>query len=206
MFISIEGGEGCGKSTLAASLSDYLSKEGAEVVCTREPGGTSLGEELRNLLLTNHSFSPNSVTELMLFLAARSEHIQKVILPALRENKIVICERFHDSTIVYQGFAGELDMEYVSNLCNNFMGENTLEPHLTFLLDIPVEDGLKRKRSQKELDRFERKNIAYHEKVRKGFLIQAERFPERIKVLDATLGKQELFETTLSYIPSPFLL
>ncbi|WP_213318940.1 dTMP kinase [Chlamydiifrater volucris] len=206
MFISIEGGEGCGKSTLASSLFKYLSTEGAEVVCTREPGGTPLGEELRDILLSNHSFPPNSVTELMLFLAARSEHVQKVILPALRENKIVICERFHDSTIVYQGFAGELDVNYVSDLCYNFMGKETLIPQLTFLLDVPVEEGLKRKRNQKELDRFERKNLSYHEKVRRGFLIQAKRFPERIKILDATLGKKELLEASLSYIPTLFLL
>ncbi|EPP35104.1 thymidylate kinase [Chlamydia ibidis] len=183
MFIVIEGGEGAGKSSLALALESRLSIEGKEVVWTREPGGTPFGESLRSLILSS---SISTYTELFLFLASRSQHIHEKIAPAVASGKIVICERFHDSTIVYQGLASGLGVEYVANFCYQVVGVHPFLPDLTILLDLPPEEGLLRKCKQKSLDRFEERSLEYHRRIREGFLSLALRDPERHLVLDAT--------------------
>lgn len=184
MFIAVEGCEGAGKSCFVKALGNKLREEKQKVLLTREPGGSKLGDSLRSLLLDSHlKISPYA--ELFLFLAGRAHHIYDTIIPALQEGFIVVSDRFHDSTIVYQGIAENLGADYVSQLCNNVSGNQPFYPDLTILLDIPVEEGLARKRHQKVLDKFEEKPIEYHQKIREGFLSLANKQPNRYCILDA---------------------
>ncbi|MEF9497137.1 dTMP kinase [Chlamydia sp. 04-14] len=192
MFIVIEGCEGSGKSSLTELLKDRLISEGKAVVATREPGGSLLGEQVRNLILEPSTTSISPYAELFLFLAARAQHITEKILPALESGKIVICDRFHDSTIVYQGIAEGLGKDYVTNLCYHVIGEQKFLPNLTCLLDIPPDEGLRRKQKQKSLDKFEDKPLAYHTKIREGFLSLAEAHPNSYLILD---GRQPIEES-----------
>ncbi|MEF9519999.1 dTMP kinase [Chlamydia crocodili] len=192
MFIVIEGCEGSGKSSLTELLKDRLIAEGKVVVATREPGGSPLGEQVRNLILDPSTISISPYAELFLFLAARAQHVTEKIFPALESGKIVICDRFHDSTIVYQGIAEGLGKDYVTNLCHHVVGEKKFLPNLTCLLDIPPEEGLKRKQQQKSLDKFEDKPLAYHKKIREGFLSLAEARPDSYLILD---GRQPIKES-----------
>ncbi|WP_375793406.1 dTMP kinase [Chlamydia sp. 12-01] len=192
MFIVIEGCEGSGKSSLTELLKDRLIAEGKAVVATREPGGSPLGEQVRNLILDPSTTSISPYAELFLFLAARAQHITNKILPALESGKIVICDRFHDSTIVYQGIAEGLGKDYVTNLCYHVVGEKKFLPNLTCLLDIPADEGLKRKQQQKSLDKFEDKPLEYHTKIREGFLSLAEANPDSYLILD---GRQPIEES-----------
>lgn len=185
MFIVIEGCEGSGKSSLTQLLKDKLMAEGKAVVATREPGGSSLGERMRDWILDPSTTELSPYTELFLFLAARAQHITEKILPALELGKIVVCDRFHDSTIVYQGIVGGLGKEYVTNLCHSVVGQKKILPNLTCLLDIPADEGLKRKQQQKSFDKFENQSLAYHTKIREGFLSLAESRPDSYLVLDA---------------------
>ncbi|WP_348664059.1 dTMP kinase [Chlamydia vaughanii] len=191
MFIVIEGCEGSGKSSLAQLLKDKLIAEGKSVLATREPGGSPLGEQLRKWIL--EPSVPNSpYTELFLFLAARAQHISEKILPALESGKIVICERFHDSTIVYQGIAESLGKDYVADLCYHVVGKEPFLPDLTCLLDIPVNEGIQRKQKQKSLDKFEDKPLEYHNKIREGFLSLAQANPNSYLILD---GREPIEES-----------
>jgi len=202
-FITLEGGEGAGKSTLMKSLAAYLSGH-YSVLTTREPGGTPLGEQIRQLLLnTSHPLAPK--TELLLFLAARAQHIQEVIAPALAEGKAVICDRFNDSTIAYQGYARNLGVENVQKLCE-FVCEN-VTPSLTFLLDVDPAKGLNRTRqahkesaSQGNLDRIEAEALSFHERVQEGLHRLAHSNPQRIFVLDANRSPEQVFEQAKSHL------
>lgn len=192
LFLTIEGGEGVGKSTFAGSLEAYLREKGHQVVRTREPGGTKLSEALRQLLLESET-EVGSHAELLLFLAARSQHLEELILPALHAGKFVICERFHDSTIAYQGCARHLGMTYVEELCK--LSTEGIVPDYTFFLDLDPEEGIKRiktKRGQ-PLDRMEQQEIQFHREVRQGFLHLADKYPERIHILDAALPPEKVF-------------
>lgn len=196
LFISIEGGEGSGKTLLASKMEEFFLNKGKKVIRTREPGGTSLGEYLRPLLLDPEKFLENSdglslISELFLFLSLRAQHLKEIIIPYLKQGYYVICERYHDSTIVYQGYALELGMDYVSKACR--LCTPYIEPFKTFLLDIDPKIGLQRKRKQKNLDKFEKKEFLFHQKVREGFLLIAESFPDRICVEDASLSINELW-------------
>jgi dTMP kinase len=195
VFITLEGGEGAGKSTLLRSLQEFLLQRGHEVIATREPGGTPLAEEVRALLLTHKHGAPLSLrAEMLLFLAARAQHIQEVIAPALDAGKVVICDRFNDSTIAYQGAARGLGVEMVSEMCRFACGG--IEPGITIYLDIPPEIGLERARRGRGvgLDRIEREGIAFHEKVREGFLRIASREPDRFFTFDARKSAETIFE------------
>ncbi len=192
LFITFEGGEGAGKSTLIERVAAVLQKKGRPVVTTREPGGTQLGEHIRHWLL-NRDFiiKVSKPAELMLFLASRAQHLEELIVPALGEGKDVICDRFCDSTIVYQGYARGLGVDYVERLCQLVC--QGLAPQLTFYLDVDPAIGLKRsQRVHKEiakagtLDRIESESLEFHQKVRKGFLDLAKRYPERIHIIDAS--------------------
>lgn len=197
MFIVIEGCEGAGKSSLAKLLKERLLSQGKDVVATREPGGSGLGEQLRNFILES-SIPTSPYVELFLFLAARAQHIEEVILPALSSGKVVICERFHDSTIVYQGIGEGLGKEYVANLCYHVVGEDTLTPDLTCLLDIPSSEGLARKQKQKFLDKFEDKPLEYHIRIREGFLSLAQDAPEKYLVLDGMSSIENVVNQVLA--------
>ena len=184
VFISLEGIEGCGKSTQARILSDYVSELGYRVTLTREPGGTPIAEKIREMLLDRKNESMTSITELFLYLASRAQHVEQIIMPSLHEGKIVICERFSDATYVYQGFARGLDLQIIENLTQ--IATSGLEPDLTIVLDLEVEEGLLRAEKLKNhLDRLESQSADFHNKVRNGYLTIACKHPERVKVVDA---------------------
>ncbi len=188
LFITIEGGEGSGKSTLSDHLALFLQNKGYAVLKTREPGGTPLCEHLRNLLLNSHE-PMHEKTELLLFLAARVQHLEEQIKPALHEGQIVICERFHDSTIAYQGCARGLGMDYVEKLCKMICDN----PDCTILLDNDPQEGMMRMKSEgKQPDRIEKEMLQFHREVRQGFLRLADEHPNRIAVIDAALPIEEV--------------
>jgi dTMP kinase len=193
MFITFEGGEGAGKSTLMLRFSKALEKEGRKALLTREPGGTAIGEEIRKLLLEKKQQYLFSKTELFLFLAARAQHIEEVLLPALERGEVVLCDRFSDSTIAYQGV--KLGVPYVEECCQ--LALQGFEPDLTFYIDIDPHVGMGRvlKRSQGKKDRIEERALEYHEEVRVSFLYLAEKYPERIITLDGTEDPDTLFKT-----------
>jgi dTMP kinase len=193
LFISFEGGEGCGKSTQIAALKAHLEAEGHAVLQTREPGGTPLGESVRNLLQHDEAgmgMSPES--ELLLFAASRAQHVRELIAPAIAEGKIVLCDRFMDSTTVYQGVARAIDAKQVAAINKFAVGQT--KPDLTILIDLPPEIGLARvhARSHGQLDRMEQEAIEFFEAVRKGYLDLAAEEPERFVLLDGSLKIEEL--------------
>jgi dTMP kinase len=190
LFITFEGGEGCGKSTQSRLLLKKLEQQNIPVVLTHEPGGTALGNELRKVLKRKGgSFIPPQA-ELFLFAASRAQLVAEVIRPALQEGKVVICDRFTYSTIVYQGYGRRLDLSIVERL-NNIATQN-LKPDLAILLDISPEQGLARKRSLK--DRFELEDLSFHQRVREGYLKMAAAEPDRWLVIDASLPKGKIAE------------
>ncbi len=184
-FITLEGSEGSGKSTNLAFIHQQLQQAGLDVVLTREPGGTPLGEQIRELLLDHRQQAMHSDTELLLMFAARAQHIREVILPALERGQWVLCDRFTDATYAYQGAGRGIDESRIAQLEQWVQGD--LRPDLTFFLDLPVEQGLARAGERAELDRFEREQIDFFERVRQGYLAQAERHPQRYRLVDASL-------------------
>lgn len=180
LFITFEGGEGAGKTTLIDHMASELSSKGCSLIRAREPGGTVVGEEIRKILLQPKILSP--YTELTLFLASRAQHIAEVIRPALTAQKIVLCDRFNDSTIAYQGAARGLGIEKVTEFCS-FISEN-LEPDLTFYLDLDPKIGLSR--IQRSKDRIEAEDLSFHIKIRNAFHELAKRCPHRLHILDAS--------------------
>lgn len=194
IFITFEGGEGCGKSTHIKTLSEKLESAGFECVLTREPGGTPLSEKIRELLLSAKEGSGMCPrTELLLFEAARSQHVEQTIKPALALGKTVVCDRFFDSTTAYQGAARRLELDDVEWL-NKFATQG-LVPDLTVVLDIPVEEGLKRakKRDADNSDRMGSQEFAFYKSVRHAFLELAKSNPERFVVVSAAGTKEETF-------------
>ena len=181
-FITFEGGEGGGKSTQAARMAGYLRGKGLEVVETREPGGTPQGEDLRDLLVQGDPDRWSALSELLLLTAARVEHVNRLIEPALAEGKWVICDRFADSTLAYQGIAGELGLELVEQLQQLAVGASS--PDVTFFLDVRAEAGLQRAEKRGGAARFEKKGAAFHQTLRDGFLALANENPQRIVLID----------------------
>jgi dTMP kinase len=188
-FISFEGIEGSGKSTQVKLLGEYLVSKGHNVITTVEPGGTHIGTKIRNLLLEpqNHM---DPLTELILYYASRAQHVREVIYPAILKNTVVITDRFTDSTVAYQGYARGLDLSIIHALDEIVVPD--LKPFLTFLLDLDVEEGLRRNRRAQKEDRFEMETLEFHTRVRKGFLQIAAHEPERIKVIDASRSTEEV--------------
>ena len=192
-FITFEGIEGSGKSTQAARLAAYLESLDLEVVLTREPGGTSVGTQIRPILLSAANEDLDPLAELFLYEADRAQHTARVVAPALEAGSWVVCDRFMDATTVYQGIVRGLSAELVENL--NGLASGKIRPHLTFLVDCPVEVGLARARRREaggDQDRFEREKREFHEAVRQGYLSIAAAEPERFAVMDGTLGVDEL--------------
>jgi|TARA_A200000113_G_scaffold226038_1_gene249772 dTMP kinase len=188
-FITFEGSEGCGKTTQIEALAKALEAQGKTVLITREPGGTLIGEKIRNLLQDpSHKNDISDMTELLLFSASRAELITSRIQPALSRGEIVICDRFYDSTFVYQGLGRAIDMNIVEQL--NQITVGTLKPDLTILLDLDAKIGIERAKSRQsgELDRIENESLAFFEAVRNGYLELAKKEPERFKTIDGLLS------------------
>jgi dTMP kinase len=184
-FITFEGGEGTGKSSHARDLAETLLAKGRDVVLTREPGGSPGAEDIRALLVTGAVGRWSATAETLLNYAARESHLRETIRPALERGDLVLCDRFMDSTRVYQGVAGGCDLELIENLERKIVGET--RPDLTLILDVDPEVGLTRakKRADGE-DRFEKKGLAFHRKLREGFLAIASREPERCRIVDSS--------------------
>lgn len=183
-FITLEGGEGLGKTTNLVFIQQWLAQHNISVLVTREPGGTALAEKLRQLLLENNAESISEKTELLLMFAARAQHIIQVILPALQRGDWVLCDRFTDATYAYQGGGRGLDLTTIAWL-EQFV-QAQLQPDLTLLFDAPVEIGMQRATKRGALDRFENQQVTFFNRVREAYLQQAQRHPERIKLIDAS--------------------
>lgn len=184
LFITIEGVEGCGKSTQVERLRQYLATRGYEVEVTREPGGTPIAEAIREILLDPAYSAMGAATELLLYEAARAQHVDERIRPALEAGKVVLCDRFADSTTAYQGAGRGLPEDAVFRL--HEIATRGVWPRLTIVIDVPVEEGLQRATRDGASDRIEREMPAFHERVRAGYLRLAEREPERVRVVDGT--------------------
>jgi dTMP kinase len=187
MFITFEGGEGTGKSTQVKLLAERLRAEGKDIITTREPGGTPEAEALRALLVSGDPSSWSAEAEALLNYAARDSHLAKVIRPAMAAGKTVICDRFMDSTRAYQGYAGGCSMALIDELQRSIVGNTT--PNLTLVFDLDPKLGLARAklRADADEDRYERKGLAFHQRLRDGFLAIAKSEPVRCKLIDASL-------------------
>ncbi len=196
MFISFEGTEGVGKTTLIRRIYDDFVAQGKEVVLTREPGGTPMAEQIRSLLLAvNHEEAMCNDTELLLMYAARAQHLAQVILPALEAGKIVLCDRFTDASFAYQCAGRGLSEAKLNLLDDNFV---TRMPDVTFWLDAPIELGMNRARERGALDRFEQEKVSFFEKVRSGYETLWQRHPQRMKRLDATQAPEQVFAQAMA--------
>ena len=198
MFISFEGTEGVGKTTLIRKIYEHLEQQGQQVVLTREPGGTPMAEQIRSLLLSvNHEESMSNDTELLLMYAARAQHLEQVIVPALTKQKTVLCDRFTDASFAYQCAGRGLSQSKLQLLNENFVSHM---PDITFWLDAPIETGMSRARERGALDRFEQEKVTFFEKVRAGYQQLWEQYPERVKRLDATQSPEQVFAQALQYL------
>ena len=198
MFITFEGIEGSGKSSLIAQLKKYFKSSKLEAFFSKEPGGTDLGKEIRKILLNpKHSFDPTS--ELLLLLADRAEHVQKIIRPNLQKNKLIFCDRYLDSTLAYQGSGRNLDKKIIKEM---FKALDFPIPDLTILLDVPVQIGLSRARKRNKLDRFEKEDLNFHENVRRSYLDLAKNDSSRIVIFDSSISEEELFKKAVNLIKS----
>ena len=203
-FITFEGGEGSGKSTQIKLLAEAIKSGGKEVITTREPGGSNGGEEIRNLLVTGATNRWDDITETLLFFAARRNHLTTKIWPAMKKGQIVLCDRFADSTMAYQGYGygdNPKQQELIRTLYKEVAGD--FKPDATILLDIPVTEGLKRsRRADNKEQRFEDKEVAFHERLRAAYLKMAKEEPDRFIVIDATQDKmtihQQIMQTLMS--------
>ena len=189
IFLTFEGIEGCGKTTQMRRLAETLAAQGVPVLTTLEPGEGPLGRRIREDLLAHHSEPLDPTAELMLYLADRAQHVSRVLLPALKAGKVVLCDRYTDSTLAYQGYGRRIDPAWIQEL-NAFVTQG-LTPRLTFLFDCPPEVGLSRIRGA--MDRMEAEDLAFHRRVRKGYLALAAAEPDRIVVIDATRSVETVF-------------
>ena len=204
-FVTFEGIEGCGKTTQIRHLTAHLEGKRQPFLLTREPGGTAISDRIRQILLSSENSRMEPATEFFLYAAARAQHIAEVVLPALRNGKTVLCDRFADATLAYQGFGRGLNLAWLEEIHNRFL--QGLKPDLTFLLDLPVEEGLRRawKRMENQAvkeDRFEKEDLAFHQRVREGYLLLARREPNRIVVLDGMKDEQTLHREILNRLPA----
>jgi len=199
-FITFEGPDGAGKSTQVSRLATYLRSLDYQVLTTREPGGTQTAEKIRTILLDPQNQLLTHRAEAMLYAAARAQHVEELILPALADGSFVICDRFTDSTLAYQGYGRGQDLELLRRL--NGMATQGLEPDLTVLLDLPAETGLQRIRDQRQGsgDRLEQQALSFHQQVRQGFLTLAAENPRRIKVVPADASADEIFREIRQHI------
>lgn len=189
LFITIEGNDGSGKSTVITSLKNELAKLDIDVTYSREPGGSYVAEKIREVILDNDNIAMDDKTEALLYAASRRQHLKETVFPALEEGKIVICDRFIDSSLTYQGIARGLGVDEVYNM--NLFATEGFMPHLTIYLLVDPKVGLQRKSHQKELDRLEHEKLEFHEKVYNGYLMLAERFKDRVKIVNGNVTIEE---------------
>lgn len=203
IFITFEGIDFCGKTTQAKKLAKYLGGRGRKVVLIREPGGEKISEKIRKVLLSEKNQEITPLTELLLYIASRAQLTQRVILPSLAKEKVVICDRYCDSTLAYQGYGRGLNKNMIKYL--NKISSSGLIPDLTILLDVPVEVSLKRKAKEAENkggDRLEREKVEFHRKVREGYLRIAERNKKRIKIVDGRGDIESTWQKVKSVVDS----
>ena len=202
MFITLEGPEGSGKTTAVEAAVKALEEKGYQIVRTREPGGTPIAEQIRNVILDKANTNMDPRTEALLYAASRRQHLVEKVWPALKEGKIVICDRYLDSSLAYQGGARGLGVENILNV-NLFATENTW-PDLTLLFDITPEEGLKRisANANREVNRLDLEKLEFHHKVRDTFLELARRYPDRFVIIDASKSREEVAKATLDAIMS----
>ena len=198
IFISVEGPDGAGKSTQIELLKGYLESRGYEIVITREPGGTAISEAIRQVILNKEYTKMSPDTELLLYAAARAQLVEEVIRPALISGKAVICDRFIESSVVYQGIARGLGIDKVYAV--NDYALHGLRPQLTILLDLDGEEGIRRKKNQAELDRMEAESLEFHKHVAAGYRLLAELDPERIMRISATLPIEEIHDRIVAEV------
>lgn len=196
-FVSLEGGEGAGKSTVLSALAEALNETGEVVVCTREPGGSPLAEHVRELLLSQTEDSPTAEAELLLMFASRAQHVQRVIAPALASGAWVLSDRFTDASYAYQGAARGIDVDTIHQLEQRFVG---IRPGLTLLLDVPVDIGRARASGRGTPDRIEREKDGFFQVVRDAYVARAHADPERFRVVDATLSPEEVAEAAVTHL------
>ena len=202
MFITLEGPEGSGKTTAVEAAVKALEEKGYQIVRTREPGGTPIAEQIRNVILDKANTNMDPRTEALLYAASRRQHLVEKVWPALKEGKVVICDRYLDSSLAYQGGARGLGVENILNV-NLFATENTW-PDLTLLFDITPEEGLKRisANANREVNRLDLEKLEFHHKVRDTFLELAKRYPDRFVIIDASKSREEVAKATLDAIMS----
>ena len=198
LFITFEGVEGSGKTTQIQRLKKYLTQKGIPCTVTREPGGCPIGEKVRKILLNPDHREMVPTSELLLYEAARAQHVKEVIKPFLKKGGVVLCDRFSDATIAYQGYGRRIDLKWIERL--NHLTSQGIKPDVTFLLDCPSDVGLKRALQrnrtlkQEREERFEREKIQFHHRVRKGYLAIAKKDPYRVKLIDTREGQEKVFE------------
>lgn len=198
IFISFEGIEGTGKTIQSKLLYEYLAKKGYEVTLTGEPGGTRIGLKIRDLLLSIENKGMTPLAELLLYNASRAQHIQEVILPVMNKGAIVITDRFTDSTVAYQGYGRGIDLSIINSIKRMIAAD--LQPDITVLLDLDVEVGLRRNRGINKMDRLELEDVEFHKRVRNGYLEIATKEPERIKLIDASEGIEQVHNRIIKII------
>lgn len=197
-FITIEGTDGSGKSTQIELLMDYLRKKGADVIFTREPGGTQISEKIREIILDVDNSEMTGITEALLYAAARSQHVEEKIIPALEAGKIIICDRFVDSSIAYQGAARGIGAEKIMGI--NEAALHGIMPDMTLFFDLSPEKGILRKKNERALDRLEKEKMDFHEKVYEGYKNLCKKYPERIKPIDADRSIDEVHSEVIEVI------
>ena len=203
MFITLEGIEGSGKTTQIRYIADFLRKRGLNCLLTREPGATRVGKGIRTILLDPRNKNLNPLTELLLYMADRIQHVKEIISPALTAGETVLCDRFYDATVVYQGFARGIDIQMIRTLHQMLL--DGMQPDITFLLDLPPEEGLARAWKQIENGsrtdaetRFERETLRFHQRVREGYLELANQEPARFRIIDAMATESEVKRAILT--------
>lgn len=199
-FITLEGGEGSGKSSVIKLIVERLQKEGYQVLQTREPGGVKIAEEIRNIILDKDNTSMDGKTEALLYAASRRQHLVEKVIPALEKGMIVISDRYIDSSLVYQGVARGIGIQEVYEM--NLFAIDKILPNLTLILDIEPEIGLQRinKNNQREVNRLDLESLPFHHKVRDGYRKLKDLYPERIEIVDASKSLEEVFENCYSLI------
>ena len=192
-FITIEGCEGSGKTSIIKLICEEFEKQGIDFLSTREPGGSKISEQIRSVILNVNNTKMDYMTEALLYAASRRQHLEEIVKPALNEGKVVICDRYLDSSLAYQGYARGLGIEEVYNI--NMYATSGFLPDLTIYIDIPVEVGLGRiKENNRDVNRLDLEKVAFHNKVREGYLKIASMYPDRIKVIDGNATLEEVFE------------
>lgn len=190
LFITVEGTDGSGKTTQIQLMKQYLENRGYQVILTREPGGTQVSEKIRDLVLDKENSDITPITEMILYAASRAQHVSQLIKPALEEGKVVICDRFVDSSYAYQGFGRNIDLKAIADV--NRIAVNGIIPDITFFLDIDVETAIMRRVAATEADRIEQEKLDFHKNVYEGYKKLSVLYPERIKTIDAQRTVEEI--------------